>query len=128
MYCPNVKTLKIFKIPYKDSESYDKTDKMKLSKFSRHTMPRYQVTKCLFDSYDCSNSFKILATLQGNCIALDPNGLKDYNSFGRLKLTLMLNNTDLIGGWEGNNHGKKEHYTALIFSLNSPSPFRKDVT
>ena len=55
----------------------------------------------MYGDYDCAHDFKVVGTLKGACLELDPNESPDYHSHEKLNIKIGMNISDHIGGWHG---------------------------
>jgi len=81
------------------------------------THATYAMEVCLYGGYNCAFDWKLVGTLDGACLELNPNDFPSYNSYerfivifseiviiflGSLSIQVGMNVSDHFGGWHGN--------------------------
>ena len=84
---------------------YEKADEVDLTQFMAGTRPTYWVDNCFYGSYDCAANWQRLITFHGQCLFIDANKFPNYSPGNGLDISIVINGSDNIGGWQGTDKG-----------------------
>ena len=71
----------------------------------------YFIGRCVFGRFDCRRSWKLVGTINGQCLQTNPNKYEKYDPENKLEIAFSVNNSDMTGGWNGDDTGATTYYT-----------------
>lgn len=104
-------------ISYNYQVNFEYANQINLTEFVFKTHATYAMEVCLYGGYNCAFDWKLVGTLDGACLELNPNDFPSYNSYerfivifseiviiflGSLSIQVGMNVSDHFGGWHGN--------------------------
>mgnify|MGYP006944962440 CR=1 FL=1 len=100
----------------------DVLDTINLKQFLQDTRPFYKINSCMFNSYDCRNDWKLISTLFGMCLTLNPNKFKSFDPIHSLMFAFDQDDADTTVGWKTPAYRNDPE---ILENLNIPFCLRK---